>query len=252
MPARPLWKATIRCGEERFPVKLYSALEDQSVHFHLLHAKSHVRVQQRLARPATGQTVENTTKGYEVERDVFVPLTADELDELAPRESRDIHVLQFVESTDVEQQWFVQPYWLGPDGREDDYFAFAQALEETDRVGIARWVMRKKAYVGALLARDGYLMLHTLHHAGEVIEATQLQPPAGRDLSEKEFQLATQLVDALADEFKADDYHDEHRERVLELIESKRSGKTLKIVKYVPKHEPDSLAAALKKSLQGL
>jgi DNA end-binding protein Ku len=252
MPARPLWKAVIRCDEEHFPVKLYSALENQSVHFYLLHAKTHARVQQRLATPATSETVEKPIKGYEVERDVFVPLTADELDELAPRESREIHIFQFVELTKIEQQWFVRPYWLGPDGREDDYFAFARALEETNRVGIARWVMRKKEYVGALLARDGYLMLHTLRHNGEVIEATELEPPAGRDLSEKEFQLATQLVDALADTFKADDYHDEHRERVLELIETKRTGKTLKIVKYVPKQEPDSLAAVLKKSLQGL
>ena len=112
--------------------------------------------------------------------------------------------------------------------------------------------MRKKEYVGALVGRDGYLMLHTLRHSGEVIQATQLDPPAGRDLSEKEFQLATQLVDALADDFKAEDYHDEHRERVLQLIESKHSGKTLKLVKYTPKPEPDSLAAALKASLQSL
>ena len=136
MAARPLWKATICCGDGGLPVKLYSALEDRSVHFHLLDADSHVRVQQRLAAPATGATVEHTTKGYEVERDVFVTLTADELAELTPRVSRDINVQQFVESSDIQQQWFVRPYWLGPDGRDDDYFALAKALEETEQVGM--------------------------------------------------------------------------------------------------------------------
>ncbi|MBW3539361.1 MAG: Ku protein, partial [Planctomycetes bacterium] len=189
MAARAIWKGVITFDDVRLPVKLYSAVQDRNIHFHLLHDQDMVRVRQRMVNPETDETVSPTDaqRGYEVERGVFVVLHKDELEKLVPEDSRDIEITRFVDPSEINHQWYVRPYYLGPDGDDDaDYFALAQALSRQQKEGVARWVMRKKAYVGALRAEGDYLMLIALRHAGEIISASELEPPAGRKLDAKE------------------------------------------------------------------
>jgi DNA end-binding protein Ku len=99
-------------------------------------------------------------------------LDDDELAELEPEASRDIEITSFVAADAITHQWYDRPYFLGPDGADENYFALAAALEE-GRQGVARWVMRNKEYVGALRAERWHLMLMTLRHAGEVVPAVR-------------------------------------------------------------------------------
>jgi DNA end-binding protein Ku len=110
--------------------------------------------------------------------------------------------------------------------------------------------MRKKHYVGALLAEDGHILLVTLRHAKEVVLASDLEAPSGRDLSESEVRMARQLVSALEGTFDPSEYRDEYRERVMDLIRTKARGGKVKIRKYKPPPARKSLEKALQESLR--
>ncbi|HEX2254114.1 MAG TPA: Ku protein [Thermoanaerobaculia bacterium] len=253
MAARAIWKGVIRFGGLDVPVKLYSGVEDRKVHFRLLHEPDLVPLQQRMVNPDTGDVVERDVvrKGYEPEPGTFVVLDADDQAEIEPTPSRDIEITRFVPPDRITPAWYERPYYLGPDGDGDAYFALARALGDRDREGVARWVMRKKRYIGALRVEDGYLLLVTLRFAGEVVNPEQLPAPRGRDLSERELGMAEQLVSALEDEFRPGEYHDEYRERVLELVAAKAAGKKAPVVRLAPRREePESLDRALAASLE--
>ncbi len=254
MAARAIWKGELKVGTAKIPVKLYSAVTDRTVHFHILDEKHLMRVKQHMVSPDSGDEVATTEiqKGYEIEPGRFVVVTEEELATLEPKASREIEITEFVPPEAISQQWYERPYYLGPDGDEKSYFALAEALENREREGVAHWVMRKKNYVGALRAEDGYLLLVTLRNAAEVISAKDLPKPAGRAPTAKELNMAKQLVGMLEDEFNPSDYKDEYRERVMEFLEKKAKGKAPRLRAVKAKRKPSSLDSVLEKSLKAL
>jgi DNA end-binding protein Ku len=254
MAARAIWKGKLKLGATKIPVKLYSGVVDKTVRFHILDEKHLMRVRQRMVAPDSGDevTTEEVQKGYEIEPGKFVIVTNEELEELVPKPSRDIDVVEFVPPAAISQQWFERPYYLAPDGDSKDYFALAEALANREREGIAHWVMRNKAYVGALRSEGDYLVLVTLRNAEEVISASDLPKPAGRAPTAKELSMAKQLISLLEDEFNPADYKDEYRERVMEFIESKAKGKKPRLHAVKSKRRTTSLDSVLEKSLRTL
>lgn len=251
MAARAIWKGRIVFGDVEVPVKLYSAVQDRSVHFRLLHEKDLQPVKQQMVHPETGRVIDydDVRRAYQTEDGDLILLDEEELDELEPEASRTIEIMRFVESGAVTHQWYDRPYYLGPDASDDAYFALAEALRRQDQEGIARWVMRKKDYVGALRVEGDHLMLMTLRHAGEVVPAAALNAPAGRALDKREADMAAQLVSALEGELDMDRFRDEYRDRVLELVEAKAEGKVVKFPKPPKKQTDRSLADMLERSL---
>src|SRR5205823_3766639 len=143
--------------------------------------------------PDTGDVVpsEEVKTAYQTNAGELVLLDDTELEATEPKDSREIEITRFVEAADVSPAWYDRPYYLGPD--EDStrtYFALAKALASQKKEGIARWVMRKKEYVGALKAEGDYLALITLRHAGEVVPASALPAPAGREPDKREVAMA--------------------------------------------------------------
>ena len=255
MAARAIWKGVIRIGKTKLPVKLYSAVQDHTIHFRLLHRKDKAPVKQQMVNPESGDPVEfkETQKAYPLGRGRLIKLDAEDLGKLEPEESRDIELTRFVDPADIDHRWYERAYYLGPDGNTADYFALAAALEKKKKEGVARWVMRKKEYIGALVPEDGYLTLITLRHADEVIDADALKPPEGRPLLKKEVDMARQLVKALEGSFEPAAYRDEYRERVLELVRAKAKGRRPKVEKFRrPKPAGDQLTGALEASLRSL
>jgi DNA end-binding protein Ku len=248
MAARAIWKGSLQLGREKLPVKLYSAVEEHGVHFRLLDARSKQPVHQQLVDPETDEIVpyQDARHGFPVE-DGFVLFDKEELDKLAPKASREIELSGFLPADELGPEWLIRPYYLGPDGEAGAYFALADAMQAEGVVGFARWVMRKQAYAGMLSAKDGYLMLTTLHSADEVAQA--LPQPTGRAQSEKEAKLAEQLIAAYADEFDPEEYQDEYRERVEKFVEQKAKGHKPRLKKPSSKRESGDLSAALAKSL---
>jgi DNA end-binding protein Ku len=253
MAARAIWKGELKLGGSKVPVKLYSGVVDRTVRFHILDEHK-TRVKQHMVQPDSGDEVTNEEiqKGYEIEPGRFVIVTEKDLDQLEPKPSREIEVREFVPPEAISQQWYERPYYLGPDGDEKAYFALAEALANKEREGIAHWVMRKKAYVGALRSEAGYLLLITLRNAEEVVSARELPKPGGRAPTQKELAMARQLVELLEGEFIAADYKDEYRERVMEFIEKKAKGKHPRLQAVKTKRKVSSLDSVLQKSLQSL
>lgn len=251
MAARAIWKAVIRFGGVEVPIKLYSAVQDRSVHFRLLDAKRKEPVRQRMVDPRSGDVIEHSDirRAFETEDGELVILDEDELETLEPEASREVEITRFVPPEQITHAWYDRPYFLGPDGDDQSYFALSEALKKRGAEGVARWVMRKKEYVGALRAEGDYLMLITLRHANEVVPASALQPPAGRDLDARELKMAKQLVAAMEDELDIAAYRDEYRDRVLELVEAKAAGKVVKFPKARAKKQEKSLTDVLEKSL---
>ncbi len=252
MSIRAMWKGVIRFDSVRVPVKLYGAVEDRNVHFRLLHRKDLEPVHQAMVNPETDEVVphEEIRRAFVTEAGDRVLLGRDELEALVPEASRDIEVMGFVPPHAIDHRWYDRPYDLGPDEDSAEFFALADALEEIQVEGLARWVMRNKSYVGALQLYQGYPMLMSLHHAEEVIPVESLQAPTGPALDQRELGMAHQLIEMLESEFQPQEFHDEFRDHVLEMLADKALGKQVK--KHVPKPSERGMdvGKALEASLQ--
>lgn len=252
MAARAMWKGVIRFGDHRVPVKLYAAVAGRGVHFRLLHRKDHAPVRQAMVNPQTDEVVpfDEVRRAYiTAERDVVI-LDEDDLEALAPEPSRDIELLQLLPPKQIDHRWYLRPYYLGPDDRaETAYGTFTEALGNSGREALVRWVMRGKRYLGALRLEAGYPMLISLRHAEEVVSSETLEPPGGAELSNKELAMAEQLMDMLAGPFEPAEYQDEYRNRVEALIDDKASGKRLRKAPARKARATEDLSGALEKSL---
>jgi len=254
MAARAIWKGNLKINSTKVPVKLYSALQDQTVRFHILDEHSKTRVKQHMIDPETSEEVPNEEiqKGFEVEPGTFVILDEKELESLEPKPSREIEITKFVPPAEIAPEYYDRPYYLGSDGDETAYFALAEALRNKEKEGIAHWVMRKQPYVGALRAEGDYLILLTLRNAEEVLSAKDLPRPAGRAPDKKELAMAKQLVEMLKGEFDPKEYKDEYRERVKEFVQKKARGHAPKLRLVKTKRKAASLDTILAKSIESL
>ena len=254
MAARAIWKGQLKVGTTKIPVKLYSAVDDKTVRFHILDDKSKARVKQHMVDPDSGEEVpsEEIQKGYEVEPGKFVILADEDLERLTPPPSRDIEVVEFVAQDEISQQWYDRPYYLGPDADDKDYFALVEALNNKKSEGIAQWVMRGKYYAGGLRPVDDYLFLFTLRDTEEVILADELPKPTGAAPTQKELSMAKQLVEMLEGEFNPKEYKNEYRQRVMEFIERKAKGHAPRLAPAKMKRTTAALDNVLAKSIAAL
>ena len=251
MATRAIWKGIIRLGESFIPVKLYAAVEEKGVHFRLLHEKDKTPVHQEMVHPETNDIVpaEAIRHGYETEDGRIVILTEQELQGLEPEPSRHIEILRFLPDSAIDHRWYERPYFLGPDGDEEAYFALIEALDDTGAEALSRWVMRNKEYFGVLRLREGYPLLVTLRYAEEVVDLSELKIPVGREIDQRELAMAEQLVSAMAGTFDPSQYRDEFRQRVMDLIAAKAGGKIIALRPAAAQKTTQDLKKALEASL---
>ncbi len=252
MAIRAMWKGVIRFDAIRVPVKLYGAVEDRNVHFRLLHRQDLEPIHQYFVNPDTDEVVpyEAIRRAYITEAGDRVLLDKSELEALEPAPSRDIEIVGFLPLQAIDHRWYDRPYYLGPDEDGAAFSAMADALEAMQVEGLARWVMRNKSYVGALQLYQGQPMLMSLHHAEEIIPLEALKPPAGPALDQRELGMARQLIEMLASDFDPQEYHDEFRDRVLQMLADKEHGKQVKKRAPAPREPGMDLGRALEASLQ--
>lgn len=251
---RAIWKGSLQLGGNEIAVKMYSAVQDRKVHFRLLHAKDLAPVEQRIVRKSDGKEVpkDEQRKALPVEADTAVILEPEELERTEPETSRDITFCRFVPWYAVGDAWYDRPYYLGPDEDDQAYFSLVDALAQKQMIGIARWSMRKKRYVGALVAAEGCLMLITLRRADQVLSVSGIDVPAARQPDEKEIKLAEQLVMSISADFEPQSWADEYRARVMQLIEAKARGAKIAVPKAKRKTTKGDLAGMLENSLAAM
>lgn len=254
---RPSWRGSISFGLVNVPVRLFTAVRSKRVRFRQLSAKTHAPVEQRRVDSQTGDEVayRDLVKGYEQEDGSFVVIDPAELDELAPDASRLIEIQDFVLQSEIDPVYYDQPYYLAPESETaaKPYRLLVEAMARSGKVAIVRFVLREREHLAALRARDGLLVLSTMHYADEVVDPAEIDADWGESakLSEREVAMAEELIASLHTDFDPSAYRDSYRDRLLELIDAKREGITLEAP--APSPAPDNvvdLVAALEQSLR--
>ncbi len=247
--ARSIWSGAISFGLVNVPVKLYSAVSRKTVRFHQLHDADGARIKQKRVSSTTGDEVpyEQIVKGYELSPDRYVVIKPDELESLDPKKTRTIDIEDFVEVDQIDPVYYDHPYYLLPDkGADKAYNLLLAAMRESGKVAIARVVLRTKEYLAAIRPTGDLLTMSTMLFADEVVPQDKLDalPEADAEASEREIKMARQLIESLTTDFEPDKYHDEYRERVLNLIERKAEGEELAVQPAEePTKVPDLMAA---------
>ncbi|HEX4436176.1 MAG TPA: Ku protein [Solirubrobacteraceae bacterium] len=257
---RSIWTGAISFGMVSVPVKLYSAINRKTVRFHQLNGKTGVRIAQKRVDPQSGDEVpyEDIVKGYEIAPDRYVLIEPGELEAIAPKKTKTIEIEDFVELSQIDPVFYDHPYYLAPGpGGAKPYKLLVEAMRETNKVAIARVVIRSKEALVALRPIGDALGMATMIFADEVIPPDRLDEIAEAQevkTTKKELDIAKQLVESLAGDFKPDSYSDAYRQQVMEMIERKAEGKEIAVqpeADEVAAPAPD-LMGALKASLEAV
>ena len=254
MPLHSIGSGTISFGLVSIPVKMYSAATSAGVSFNQLHAKCGGRIRQQLICPTCNEVVERSalTKGYEFAKDQYVQFTEDELKTLEGEASKMIDIAEFVPLAQVDPIYFEKTYYLGPDkGGEKAYRLLSDAMQKSERVALAKFVMRGKENLVLIRSAQDGLMLHTMYFADEIRDFGEVGKGEDAKVKPGELNLAERLVGELSsDAFRPEQYADEYRGRVLEVVESKVEGREVtSLAPQAQRTQVIDLMEALKQSL---
>ena len=253
MAARSLWNGTLTFGMVNVPVKVFTATESKSIHFHQVHLKDEARIEHRKVCPKEDKEVESDeiVKGYELSSGGIVVLSKDEIAAAAGENAKLIDVEHFVPGEDIDPVFYDKTYYLGAgDDGEDAFRLLRKALETSKKVAIGRWVFHDRERLVAVRPLDGVLAMGTLNFHDEVVEPDELDLPSPqKNPTKRELEMAGKLVKSLEAKFEPHKYSDSYRDAVLEVVERKRKGEEISVEAPEPKEEPDDLAAALEASL---
>jgi DNA end-binding protein Ku len=253
--ARPLWSGSLSFGLVNVPVQIVSAVRDLDLHFHQLHAKDKVRIEQRrfCSKEDVEIGIEEVAHSYDLDGKQVI-VTDEELASVQPRKTRTIDIETFVALSDLDPIYFDHPYYLVPAGDTEGtlraYRLLERTMEQSERVAIGRFVMRTKEYLAAIRARDGALLLTTMLFHDEIRPAKPI-PTGGKKPSKQQLDRAVAVIEELSTGWDPERYEDCYRQRLLDVVERKR--KRQKIEAPKPEKEPapaDDLMEALKRSLE--
>jgi DNA end-binding protein Ku len=252
--ARAIWSGSISFGLVNIPVKLYVAVREQRVQFHMLHDQDKARLRRKLVSSTTGKEVhpEHIVKGYEVGPDEYVVVQQNELEALQPEKSRTIDIVDFVDQKEIDPVFYDRAYYLAPDqNASKPYRLLVEAMQKSRKVAVAKFVMREKEYLAALRPVDGVICLSTMHFGDEVLDPQEVTEVPEVKVDDREVKMAEQLIGTLTSRFDPNKYKDEYRERVMEMVQRKAKGEKV-VVQSAPAEKPGrviNLMAALEASL---
>lgn len=232
--ARSLWSGSISFGLVTIPVRMFTGEHEHEVHFHQLNRKNGHRIRYKKVDDTTGKEVasDDIVKGYEVSKGKWVTFDDDELEQLRPESTRTLDIEDFVDLAEVDPIYYDKTYFLAPDDNLAARRAYAlllEAMEDRQRVGIGKVVIRAKQYLAAIRPYQGLLAMSTMRFADEVVDPSAIDElefdvPAVDPTSKK---MAASLIDSLASSFEPTKYEDTHTDEVRALIERKAKGETL-------------------------
>jgi len=248
---RSIWKGVITFGMVSIPVRLTPATEDKDVSFHLLHEQDHSRIKFKRWCPVDDQEVSNEelVRAYEVSKGQYVEVTDEDLERLPLPSKHTIELSAFVKTDDIDPVYFEKSYFLEPEETGlKPYTLLMRVLQEKDVAGVAKIALRNKEHLCALRPLDGTLLLETLHYPDEIREHEQKLPKVV--VSEREIDVAGSLVEALSEDFDPGKYHDDYREALLEVINSKAEGRQVVSPEAPAPEQVTDLMSALRASVE--
>jgi len=231
--ARGIWTGALSFGLVNIPVEVHTAVRDTRPHFRLLHAKDRSPINYERVCQKEGSAVgwNDLVKGFEYEKGRFVVLTKEDFAAAAVEKTRRIDILDFVKSEDIDDRFFDKPYYLTPGkGGDVAYGLLREAIRESGRIGIAKFILREVQHLAAVEVVDEALVLSTLRFADELVDAGTLSVPKRTSVGKKELDMATTLVESLAAEWNPKKYTDDYRENLMRVIKAKMKGKKADLV----------------------
>ncbi|HET6850304.1 MAG TPA: Ku protein [Gaiellales bacterium] len=254
-PAKPraVWSGSISFGLVNAPVRMYAAISEKNLKFNLIHEKDGGRIGYQKICKLEDEVVPNEeiVKAYQVEDDEFVYLTDEDFEAAAPEAYKTITIHDFVPAEQIDPIYFERTYFLGPaeSAAEPVYALLVKAMEEAGLVAVATYVFHERENLGCLRVRDGVLTLEKMFFADEVRPVEGIAPE-GVKVDKRQLEMAMQLIGQYQGDFDPDQYHDAYRERLMGVIEAKRSGEGVKPAVETEKPAAPDLLAALQASLE--
>jgi DNA end-binding protein Ku len=224
---RAMWKGSVAFGLVNVPIKLYTATDDHDVRFHQVHAADGGRVKMVRTCSVDGQPLEmkDLSKAYETDTGRVVVMEESDFEGLPVPGVKEIEVLEFVPSEQVDPILFDRSYYLEPETRAlKPYILLREALAQTERTAIVRVVLRTKTQLAALRVRDDVLVLQTLLWPDEIRAADFEVLAADADVRPQELTMAASFIDSLSADFDPTKFRDEYREALLAVIDQKLAG----------------------------
>ncbi len=251
--ASSVWKGYISFGLVSVPVRLFAAAREAHVSFNQLHTVCGSRIKQQIVCPVCDRPVERNelSKGYEVDKDAYVTVTADELKSLDSASSDVMGIEQFVSLQDVDPLYFQTSYYtVAEEPGRKAYSLLFRSMNQLKLAAIARVSMHGREQIVIIRPYDKGLVLHTLYYASEVREIAEYGQDTGAEVMPQEIALAEQFIQQLTESFQPEKFQDTYRDQVMQLIEKKREGAAVATPGAPRKLAPViDLMEALKKSL---
>lgn len=229
---RAIWSGAISFGLVNVPVRLHTATSSKDVRFNQLDSESGARIRYKKVSAATDEEVPNEriVKGYEVSPGRYVVVETSDIEKLAPKATHTIEIDEFVDLSQIDPVYFENPYYLFPDkSGEKAYKLLVETMADLAKVAVGRLILRSKEHLVAIRPVDGVLYLETMRFGDEVIPPAEVGdvPSPDVEVSDREVDMARQLVDALSAKWDPDKYHDTYREHLVGLIEAKAAGQEI-------------------------
>ena len=253
---RAIWSGSISFGLVNAPVRMYSAIHEETVRFHLVHEPDLGRIGfEKVCKAEEGKPVppEEIAKAYEYGEDDLVVLDDDDFAAAEAEAYRQFEVLDFVAFDQIDPIYFERTYYLGPvKGAERVFALLRDAMADAGLAAIGRYVFHGKEHLGLLRPREGTIALERMYFADEIRSAEEIAAEADEHPAADELEMAKKLIAAYTRDFEPERYHDTYRERLLGIIERKHEGKPIKKPKAPTQTGPPDLMEALRSSLSAL
>lgn len=249
---RALWSGSISFGLVNVPVRLYSAVSEHTLQFHLVHKKDespigYQKICKKEDKPVPDKEI---VKAFEYRKGKYVYMEDEDFEAARVEGYKTIDITDFVPYERIDPIYFARTYYVGPqDGSEKVYSLLVKAMEDSELAGIAKFVMRDRQYLGALRVREGTITLEQLYFADEVRPVEEIKPKRAR-VDKRELEMAQQLVDRFSGEWKPEQYKDTYRDALSEVIEAKRKGKEVHVAAEPEEEQPTDLMSALRASVE--
>jgi DNA end-binding protein Ku len=230
--ARPLWKGSISFGLVSIPIELHTAVRDHRPKFRMLHAKdkSPVKFERVCVRDGHAVAWADLVKGYEYAKGRFVVMTKEDFQAAAVEKTRTVAIIDFVKADEIDDRFFETPYYLVPaKGGERAYALLREAMRESGRIGIAKFILRDAQHLAAVEVIEQAIVLSVMRFADELVDAKPFDFPSAQGVRKAELDMAKALVNSLAAEWDPAKYTDEYRANLMRIIQGKLKGQEVRL-----------------------
>ena len=251
--ARAIWSGTISFGLVNVPVRMYSAIDEQKLHFHFLHTKDdspigYEKVCKKEDKPVPEDEI---GKAFEVSKGEYVYLDEEDFAAAKVEGYKTFEIRDFVDYEEIDPIFFERTFYLGPqDGAEKVYSLLVKAMADAGLAAIGTYVMREREQLGCLRVREGALTLERMYFANEIRPIKEIKPRAG-SVAKSELEMAAQLIDRFTGKFEPEKYKDTYTAALKKVVKAKQQGKDVHVAPEVSEEaEPPDLMEALRASLE--